>query len=300
MQRMVSPDAIGGVLSFGGHTEFALPTQTTDYVLDSGIRWLVSGVMRNSAADAASQSRLLLYPRTWKAGHTYVERFNGGVFGPGLPEAPEDLMGLIRAGATRRGNLVRAYLPLYNDGAGHHGESRHSVSSTLRFDGKEIKDLYGLSASEGTDYEVPAAGGTYELALDSTRDPAHFPVSTRVSARWTFRSAETPGDRWTVLPLSTVRFTPELGSSGTAPAGARFTVPYVIEGAAAGREPRALTFDVSYDEGTTWQSVPAGEGGRLSLTHPEKEGSVSLRVHLTDTDGNTVVQTIERAYLTAR
>jgi subtilisin family serine protease len=300
MQRTVRPEAIGDTLRFGHYTEFTLPTQTTDYILDSGIRWLVTGAMRDSAADPASESSLLMYPRTWKAGHTYVERFNGAVFGPGLPKAPEDLMGLNRAGATRRGNFVRAYLPLYNDGAGHHGDSRHSVSSTLHVDGKEIKDLYGLSASEGTDYEVPAEAGTYELALDSTRDPAYFPVSTRVSARWTFRSAETPEDRWSVLPLSTVRFTPELGPSGTAPAGARFSVPYVIEGAAAGRAPRALTFDVSYDEGTTWQSVPAGDGDHLSLTHPEKEGSVSLRVHLTDADGNSVVQTIERAYLTAR
>lgn len=95
-----------------------------------------------------------------------------------------------------------------------------------------------------------------------------------------------------------VRFSPELTLSSTAKAGKRFEVPFTVVGAAAGQRPQKLAFEVSYDEGTTWQPTKAIGGKHLSLTHPAEAGSVSLRAKLTDRQGNTLVQTIERAYLT--
>ncbi|AMW11871.1 hypothetical protein A4E84_21630 [Streptomyces qaidamensis] len=97
-----------------------------------------------------------------------------------------------------------------------------------------------------------------------------------------------------------IRFSPVLTLSGTARAGKRFEVPFSIERAAAGQLPEKLAFEVSYDEGTTWQPTKTVGGTHLSLTHPAKAGSVSLRAKLTDRKGNTLVQTIERAYLTTK
>ena len=97
-----------------------------------------------------------------------------------------------------------------------------------------------------------------------------------------------------------VRFSPDLSLSSTAKAGKRFEVPFAVEGAAAGRQPAKLAFEVSYDEGATWQSTEAVDGTHLSLEHPAEPGSVSLRAKLTDRAGNTLVQTIERAYLTTK
>ena len=77
-------------------------------------------------------------------------------------------------------------------------------------------------------------------------------------------------------------------------------MPFTVEGAAAGKRPAKLAFEVSYDEGTTWQPTKAVGGTHLSLKHPAKAGSVSLRAKLTDRAGNTLVQTIERAYNTTR
>jgi hypothetical protein len=77
-------------------------------------------------------------------------------------------------------------------------------------------------------------------------------------------------------------------------------VPFTVEGAAAGKKPAKLTFEVSYDGGTTWQHAKAVGGTHLELTHPATAGSVSLRAKLTDRAGNTLVQTIERAYLTTK
>ncbi len=66
------------------------------------------------------------------------------------------------------------------------------------------------------------------------------------------------------------------------------------------QRPERLAFEVSYDEGTTWQPTEAVGGTHLSLTQPAKAGSVSLRAKLTDRKGNTMLQTIERAYLTTK
>lgn len=46
-----------------------------------------------------------------------------------------------------------------------------------------------------------------------------YPVSTRVHTEWTFRSAKTPESEFASLPLSTVRFSPELTLASTAKAG---------------------------------------------------------------------------------
>jgi hypothetical protein len=55
---------------------------------------------------------------------------------------------------------------------------------------------------------------------------------------------------------------------------------------------------VSYDDGRTWTPAKAVGGTHLSLDHPARPGTVSLRAKLTDRDGNTLVQTINRAYIT--
>jgi len=165
--------------------------------------------------------------------------------------------------------------------------------------GKEIAEDYDirptLGASENT---LPAEDTAYRLTVDSSRDPAVYPVSTRVHAEWTFRSARTAAGQVAPVPLSTVRFSPELALDSTAKAGTRFEVPFTVEGAAAGQRPAKLAFQVSYDDGRSWQPAKAVGGTRLSLRHPAAVGSVSLRAELTDRKGNTLTQTIERAYLT--
>ncbi len=303
VQVEVSPHtADGAVLSYDD-LRGPLPLRTTEYILDSGVKWSIRMWQAIGEGDEkrfeAFQWRM---PRTWQAGRSYSERFNVGVFGPTLPS-------LAGAGpltespvAVRYGNVIRAFLPLFGDGAGHWGISDYtSVKSSLQVDGKEISDDYGIPPTDGvTEYTVPAQDSAYKLVLDNSRDSAVYPVSTRVRVEWTFRSGETSGTDPTALPLSVIRFAPELTLSSTAEAGKWFEVPFTIEGAAAGQRPKKLAFEVSYDEGTTWQPAKSVGGTHLSLKHPADAGSVSLRAKLTDRAGNTLVQTIERAYLTTR
>ncbi|MDX3002863.1 S8 family serine peptidase [Kribbella solani] len=67
----------------------------------------------------------------------------------------------------------------------------------------------------------------------------------------------------------------------------------------------SLKLSVSYDDGATWQSVRTTRSGRSEysavLKHPKRAGAVSLRTEGVDATGNTIKQTITRAYgLTAR
>ena len=277
-----------------------LPLSTTEYVLDNGVKWSFrTWQMFGEGRDRVSESFLMRMPRTWQAGRSYTERFNTGVFGPTMPAAGDQGPERGLPGVVRYGNVIRAFTPLFGDGSGHWGLSDHtSVTSSLQADGKEIPDDYGYSPIDLTEYTVPAKDSAYRLTVDASRDPAVFPVSTRVRTEWTFRSATTPEDGNTALPLSVVRFSPDLTLSSTAKAGKRFEVPFTVEGAAAGKRPAKLAFEVSYDEGTTWRPAKAVGGTHLSLKHPAKAGSVSLRAKLTDRSGNTLLQTIERAYNT--
>ena len=106
--------------------------------------------------------------------------------------------------------------------------------------------------------------------------------------------------------MSVVRFSPDLSLHNSAPAGRTFTIGVRVqpqEGAAA-RPCAALSVQVSYDDGRTW-AAPAtvtgsGQVWQVRITHPETPGYVSLRATARDTAGNTVEQTIIRAYRTTR
>ncbi|MDX2543129.1 S8 family serine peptidase [Streptomyces sp. WI04-05B] len=303
VQVEVTPHTPDGDLIFGDHDlRGGLPLRTTDYVLDNDVKWSFRAwQVFGEGHDSRFEAFQMRMPRTWQAGHSYTERFNVGVFGPTLPAAGD--LGPERGlpGVVRYGNVIRAFTPQFGDGAGHWGLSDYtSVTSSLQADGKEIADDYGISPIDLTEYTVPAQDSAYKLTVDASRDPAVYPVSTRVRTEWTFRSATTPEDSNTALPLSVVRFSPDLSLSSTAKAGQRFSVPFTVEGAAAGQRPAKLAFEVSYDDGATWQHAKAVGGTHLALTHPATAGSVSLRAKLTDRAGNTLVQTIERAYLTTK
>ncbi|WP_210569323.1 S8 family serine peptidase [Streptomyces sp. GESEQ-4] len=285
------PPLDGPAIDFSTPTSLELPLRTTEYVLGNGVRWLYS-VHPNP-----SESTFLGGYKTYKAGKRYTERFNAGVFGPALPKG-EDEPRWGSPGVARSGNAMLTYLPVFGDGAGHVGISpATSEETSLYADGKEVaadsRDWYGMLR-----YTLPEQDRRYELNVDVTRDPELFPVSTRVRAQWTFRSARTSEESWTRLPLSVVRFSPELSPTSTAKAGERYKVPFTVEGAATARTVKKLSFEVSYDDGSTWTAAKAVGGTHLLLDHPARSGTVSLRAKLTDRDGNTLVQTINRAYIT--
>ncbi|WP_199923950.1 S8 family peptidase [Streptomyces scabiei] len=222
--------------------------------------------------------------RIFKAGRTYAQTFNVGVFGPRIA----GLHGIRRDGAHLYG-----LLPMFADGRGHAGASFYEkVTTTLYRDGEKFAS--GEDALDGSgQFKVPAGLATYRLTTSISRAADLAGASSRIDASWTFKSRKTASD--TRLPVSTVRFgAPFLGLDSTAPAGRKATVRVTVQGAAAGRNLRSLSVYVSGD-GKKWTEV-AVKKGSFTYGTPAAGKSVSLRAEVTDKKGNRSKVTIHDAY----
>jgi len=183
--------------------------------------------------------------------------------------------------------------PLYGDGAGRAGYSSIAAGQiTLDRNGVRAASVAELTG----EFEVPPEPADYRLEMTAERSgPAT--LSTRVSVAWTFRSEHVTGDAAARLPLSTVRFAPKVDEENAAPGGQTVTIPVSVVAqpdSAAGAN-STLTVEVSYDDGVTWASAPVS-AGQATVTHPARDGYVSLRATAVDSAGNTVTQTVIRAY----
>jgi len=245
---------------------------------------LPSTVMRYFNNDGGVQWRTRMYELTpecfgcsvttgawtsYRPGATVAEGWNRAVFSPS------------GGGVTRDGDTIAVDLPMYSDGAGRAGNSGDAGTTVLQRDGVEVgREEWGGSGA----FTVPdARRGRYRLAVESRRG-APYALSTSVAAAW----------EWTGEPaLIDVRFAPRLGADNSAPAGRDLAVPVTV--LTPGPGPRAVTVDVSYDDGATWTRAPYA-GGLALLHHPAAAGFVSLRANVRDGAGNTAAVTVIRAY----
>jgi hypothetical protein len=116
---------------------------------------------------------------------------------------------------------------------------------------------------------------------------------------WTFRE---PGSAAPVapLPLLVVRAGGAgLDDQGRAPAGCAYPLVLTVQHQPGAAAPKLASLRVaaSFDDGATWRPVPVS-GGRALVGHPARAGFVSLRISATDAAGNSVEQTVIRAYQT--
>ncbi|MFI1445014.1 S8 family peptidase [Streptomyces fructofermentans] len=276
----VTPVADNGA---GLGTERPLPDTTTLHLFSQTPSWVL--LFDQVDAQDTLEGSYVSPVRTFKPGRSYRHEFNKGVFGPDLPQGA----GFIRADEALMGDL-----PLLSDGSGNasNNNSMHeSARTTLYGNGEVLRtsiypmDFFHIAANERTDYKLTAS---------LTRGPA-TDVSTNVTATWTFSSEYAPGI--TQLPVSVVRFTPDLSLDNTAEAGAKMTVPVTVKGSAAGRNLASLRVQVSYDHGAHWHERTV-RNGRIQVTNPRAGGSVSFKAEAVDKEGNTVSETIHDAYLT--
>ncbi|MBM0239650.1 S8 family serine peptidase [Micromonospora sp. ATA32] len=246
----------------------------------------------------SAQLRYTYYQSAWtsfRPGRTYTVKWANAVAGPVFPEP-----NFGQQFATRYwGDTMGGPGPLHGDGTGHMG-FRHirggSVQVNLYRNGVKIGD-----ANEAPwVWDVPAETGDYRLAATFHSDPA-FTLSTVVDAEWTFKSGHVSDGDLVKLPMTAIRYTPELDIDNRAPAGRLFAIPVSLDrqvGAALGRT-RTLTVEASFDDGKTWRQLTVRRSGEKAVAwvrNPAGTGFVSLRAAATDTSGNTVKQTIIRAY----
>lgn len=300
-----------GSISAGFFFPFRLPFERTEYYIARDARWL-SEFQTLNPQTGIPETVHSAPPVTYHVGH-HQEQWNRAVFGPAFPAVDSATQWVYRhagslpsvAGAGTAdedgggGEAIVATVPLYNDfSATHSGFSWEDSGRTALYrDGELIGETFG---SGGGEFAVPDERATYRLEVEGFR-PSYAELSTHVSGVWTFESERNPDAEFTVLPLLAIRFGPALDANNSAPAGRAFVLPvWVQRQAGSGDADIAnVTVDVSYDDGATWQpALVAGKGDlrRAIVHHPSAGGYVSLRASAVDTLGNSVQQTIIRAY----
>ncbi|MEW1723104.1 S8 family serine peptidase, partial [Streptomyces sp. NPDC093109] len=280
-----------GMFGLGTVTNpFALPATAKNYVTTpKGFTWAFGAGQLNSRGSELDVFQMPSKRKSYTAKKTYTETFNVGVFAPRVG---------AESGVQRYGNEMLACITEFADGAGHLGVSNTSKQqSVLTVDGKKVVNAKSpLCLYTGA---LPAKSAKFKVSTDATRSTSVAGVTTRLAASWTFTSKAPAAGKLANLPVSTVGFAPKLSLASTAAAGKKLTVPLTIQGPAA-KNFKSLAVQVSYDGGKKWSKAPVTtkSGKRsLSLSHPKKATSVSLKAKLTDKSGNVYDVTIVKAYL---
>ncbi|MFI1827422.1 S8 family peptidase [Streptomyces sp. NPDC020412] len=265
-----------------------LPGKATVHVNTAGVRWHLA--MEDQRPGAFAPYFAAGYQR-YAAGQTKTVRLGVGVFGPAVADWENDPFNLSNGKITRRGDVIRACLPMYADDPARWGNRRaDTYAITLHRNG--VKTHEAATHVCQNEFTVPADKAEYRLGVTETRNLSTA-VSTTVSAEWTFTSQRT--DAPVDLPASAVRFEPELAMDSTAPAGAAMKVPVVVEGSAAGKRLKSLTVRTSLDDGRTWTDVPVVKGA-VTVTNPAAGQGIAFQAVVEDVDGNKLNQTIHNAY----
>ncbi|MGC5562731.1 S8 family serine peptidase [Streptomyces sp. FR-108] len=210
-------------------------------------------------------------------------------------------------GQQRSGSTLRFDVPGWGDsGPDHTGfgnvwdeGSGMTQSTEVHLDGESVDRRTGSAAYV---QDAPADEHTYKVVTDTTLDADRWRLATKGRSEWTFRSAATPEDRWTTLPLINLGFDVDTDLAGNVRAGGRLPVgisaAYVAEAGHSLRGSRPH-LEVSYDEGASWRTVRvSGAGARTwqgMLTVPRGAAYVSLRASVRDDRGGSVTQEIIRA-----
>ncbi|WBB66558.1 S8 family serine peptidase [Micromonospora sp. WMMD812] len=293
-ERVVFPHLEPDVGGWAAVLRTAVPGQRVEHYNTRGVRWSSELAFGVRSEDGWLDARAVLVgeARSHRAGRHQREDWNAAPYGPSFP-APR----WPGQGITRTGDVIMVDVPLHSDAAGHAGGSLPDSARTALY---RNGTLVGENAEPGYGaFEVPPGAAGYRLETVTKR--SFTDLSTEVGVAWTFRSRHVSGDDFARLPAMAVRFAPPLDVANTAPAGRSFSIPVRVErqpGAPAARV-AALTVEVSYDGGTTWQRAlvrPGHDGWTASVRHPAGAGYASLRATARDTAGNTVTQHVIQAY----
>ncbi|WP_439382780.1 S8 family peptidase [Amycolatopsis lexingtonensis] len=281
------PGADSGAYQILPHT---LPSRRTEYYTPGPVSWQhILAVYPPELTDSENQFSY----RTYRPGAQRAD-WNSGPVGPAFG-APRDGWGVLRAGdqLTYAIPIVSGSDPEQYSAppVGLSGTATLSRGGTVL--GTTADPAFGA-------FTVPDGGGPLTLRSEATRSVPWSVLGTHVDVAWTFRDtgpAVPP-------PLLVVRAAGALDDDSRAPAGRPFLLSLTAQ-----RQPGAGAFrladlrvETSADDGVTWadaHAVRIGEGGLAVVRNPAGDSFVSLRITARDTEGNSVTQTVLRAYRTA-
>jgi subtilisin family serine protease len=137
---------------------------------------------------------------------------------------------------------------------------------------------------------------SYRLVSENSRGFWANPYSTSTRTEWGFTSAaDDPA-----LPLIQLDYDVDTDTAGKANRSADLTItPSHLPGGPSSKAIGDVTLDVSYDDGATWQKAAinhVGDGWKTTLHASAGATYVTLRVSAHDEQGNSVTQSIIRAF----
>jgi len=178
-------------------------------------------------------------------------------------------------------NAMRIAIPQYVNGDRTiygWGDRGDTTSMTLTSNGTNL----GTASWSVAQFAVPAKAAWYDLTLNQQRGPASWAkTSTATRTTWHFRSQSSP--RRAVLPLIQVDYRHTVGRLDLKPA---YQPGY--RGLAIFR----TTAEISYD-GTTWHRLTLNPHGTATV---RPGPAAALRVTVSDLQGNTLTQRIEKPW----
>ncbi|MEU4091739.1 S8 family serine peptidase [Streptomyces sp. NPDC026673] len=287
----------------------------TEYVTSGDTQWMhYVNFMTAEYADYPMTSGLRDAPRTFGAGEKVKEEWYKAVVRPSIPR------GWSRP-SVRNGDALRLAIPEFTD-ASHWGRKQapspwgvrtpgtmdiptyphgDTVAAVLYRDGKKVSEAAGAWGN----FHVPAGEADYRLDLTTERKTEYWQTGTKTATSWTFRSDTAAKD--VLLPLLQVDYGVPADLRNTVKGGKRHDLDLTVrhqDGLAAPAGTK-LEVEVSFDDGKTWKGqVRTKDRGHNRFTATiERPGDhrqgayVTLRVTASDKAGNTVRQTVERAYL---
>ncbi|HEX6469848.1 MAG TPA: S8 family serine peptidase [Streptosporangiaceae bacterium] len=284
----VLPDVF---LSFGTGVPMRLPAAQAEFVTPQ-VTYSRS-LFYGSSDETLLQSGMLdATPAAYEAGGESAETWNAAVTGPAF----------LTSGGARTGDaFTYSGDGLFSDAESGHVGRDGRATGTIELDrggtvvaSGELRG--GLASLAAT---LPASTATYTLKVSARRQAADAALSTGLDTVWTFGSGHTASQQ--ALPLLAARFAvPGLGDDNRAAAGATVSLPVQVirNPGAPSSAVSGLTVQASNDDGKTWQTVPvaaSGDGWLATVSNPAS-GFVSLRASAADGAGDSVVQTIIRAY----
>ncbi|MET8040042.1 S8 family serine peptidase [Micromonospora sp. NPDC005215] len=278
-----------GSLSGIDYHEVPARGERTDWVT-AGTRWITNVAVPDEQAQQTA-------PTAYRAGSVQEERWFGPVQRPRLLTTSTVFRG--------DGDAISALIPGWGDsGTAHEGSTsgNPAVDNSLRlYQGDTL-------VGEANRYQPMMASGTlspeplpYRLVSQNRRDAWAGPYSTATRTEWGFTSGRiSPGTLWWNPSLIQLDYAVDTDVDGRAKRNADITVtalhlPTATEASAI----RTVTLDVSYDDGVSWHHAKLqhkGDGWRARIDAPRTAGFVTLRTTARDARGNSVEQSITRAF----
>ncbi|WP_329166259.1 S8 family serine peptidase [Streptomyces sp. NBC_01717] len=202
----------------------------------------------------------------------------------------------------RAGDIIStSAVPAWGDAGGHAGVV-WADSDTSKISLYQGDQLLGEDVNERivTVENVSPDPLPYRIVVEGKRNLPDRPYSTRTRTEWGFTSSTTDYTVLTPLPLVQLDYAVATNPAGKAHRRTGLTVaPSHLKGAAGTGEIRTVTLEVSYDDGATWHRTTLRQSGgdwKAQLDAPSRARFASLRTTARDTKGNSVSQTVIRAF----